>query len=229
MAILAEPASPPVGTDGLAGPAMQAGGVPRQRTHGEVLWVRTSWRTPYAWHRESTPNLTQETLTRNRVISKAERTHALGRARGELRWDLQLTSLPRDTHTSVTAACPDSCLHTSSRNTGMMGSVIWVRKWVGNSRATCRAQTEPPKADGPSSNHPAAAHSPGSKQRPTPPLPGRGWANSHPRVSGLRTLRLWLVQEDVKPRGKGLAHGWGVTQREDLVQSTQCYLQGFIF
>lgn len=101
MAILAEPASPPVGTDGLAGPAMQAGGVPRQRTHGEVLWVRTSWRTPYAWHRESTPNLTQETLTRNRVISKAKRTHALGRARGELRWDLQLTSLmpSPETHT----------------------------------------------------------------------------------------------------------------------------------
>lgn len=100
---------------------------------------------------------------------------------------------------------------------------------MGNSRVTCRTQTEPQKADGPSFNHPAAAHSPGNKQRPAPPLPGRGWANSHPRVSGLRTLRRRLVQEDVKPRGKGPAHGWGVTQREDLVQSTQCYLQGFIF
>lgn len=57
---------------------------------------------PYTWHRESTLNLTQETLTRNRVTSKAERTHALGRARVELCWDLQLTSLmpSPETHTS---------------------------------------------------------------------------------------------------------------------------------
>lgn len=65
VAILVEPVSPPVGTDRPAGASAVGGGVQRQGTHGEVLWVRTSWRTPYTWHRESTPNLTQETLTRN--------------------------------------------------------------------------------------------------------------------------------------------------------------------
>lgn len=65
MAILAEPVSPPVRTNRPVRASAVGAGVQRQGTHGEVLWVRTSWRTPYMWHRESTPNLTQETLTRN--------------------------------------------------------------------------------------------------------------------------------------------------------------------
>lgn len=86
---------------------------------------------------------------------------------------------------------------------------------MGRSRVTCRTQTEPQQADGPSSNHPAAAHGPGNKGLCLP-LPGRGWSNIHPSVRAGRALRCWLVQEDFKPRGKGLTQGRGATQREDL-------------
>ena len=86
---------------------------------------------------------------------------------------------------------------------------------MGRSRVTCRTQTEPQQADGPSSNHPAAAHGLGNKGLCLP-LPGRGWSNIHPSVRAGRALRCRLVQEDFKPRGKGLAQGQGATQREDL-------------
>lgn len=42
MATLAEPVSPSVGTDGPAGASALGGGVQRQGTHGEVVWVMTS-------------------------------------------------------------------------------------------------------------------------------------------------------------------------------------------